>query len=140
MKNHYAADGVADRLDAVHSIARNGIETEGFFYSNDGFALASAMMEQATGLTFEQILSQEVFVPAGMNASGVWGEPIDQAQFAPFSKPSAAGWMRDGNPARHYGALGSGGLFSTAEDMLRLINRSQRPRRPSPISDSAPSR
>ncbi len=44
-----------------------------FSYSNAGFALAAAMLEAATGKTFEKLFDEEMQQPLGID--GVWGLP-----------------------------------------------------------------
>ncbi len=120
--DHYAADGITSRQEAVRRIAANGIEHEGFFYSNDSYNLAAAMMEKATGTPFEALLRQAVFQPLGMQASGVWGEEIERAQFAKLPDGDMPGIVENGRPIRNYGYFGSTGVYSTAKDMLAFLN------------------
>lgn len=117
----YAADGIVDRSKAVAAIDANGVQTDGFKYSNDGYSLAAAMLEQMTGQSFEDILESEVFIPAGMRSSGVWAQPIDVKSFAPFSTDGGSRMVRNGRPLRNYGQLGASGVYSTATDMLAFL-------------------
>src|SRR6185295_8120955 len=39
-------------------------------YSNPGYGLLAAIIEKASGQTFEQYLDQHIFKPAGMNSTG----------------------------------------------------------------------
>ena len=121
LKHLYAADGIADRMKAVAAINANGVQTEGFAYSNDGYSLAAAMIEQMTGTPFEQILRQEVFEPAGMRSSGVWGQPLGGQTFAPFPTSGGGKMVSNGTPERNYGQLGPSGVYSTAADMLAFL-------------------
>lgn len=121
LEHHYAADGIADRMLAVAAVNAHGVETDGFKYSNDGYSLAAAMLEQMTGTPIEQILSEEVFEPAGMLSSGVWGQRIDPASFAPFSTAAGGKMVRDGVPVRNYGQLGPSGVYSTPSDLLAFL-------------------
>jgi CubicO group peptidase (beta-lactamase class C family) len=121
LKHLYAADGITDRLQAVGAINSNGVQTEGFFYSNDGYSLAAAMLEQMTGNPFEDILRSEVFAPAGMGSSGVWGQAVEAKTFAPFPTSKTSKMVRNGIPVRNYGQLGPSGVYSTAADMLAFL-------------------
>jgi CubicO group peptidase (beta-lactamase class C family) len=47
-------------------------------YSNTGFIAAGAAAERATGLTFEDLLRQEVFQPLGMRSAGFGPTPRGQ--------------------------------------------------------------
>jgi CubicO group peptidase (beta-lactamase class C family) len=93
-------------------------------YSNLGYSLLAAIIEEASGKGYEEFLSDELFEPAGMTATGYvlpdW--PSDQvaveydergeAQGKPFDHP----WAEDGP---HWNLRGNGGLLSTARDMYR---------------------
>lgn len=121
LEHRYAADGIAERELAVAAINAHGVETDGFKYSNDGYSLAAAMLEQMTGRPFEQILRSEVYEPSGMRTSGVWGQRIDTAPFASFPTSAGGKMLKDGVPVRNYGQLGPSGAYSTASDMLAFL-------------------
>lgn len=121
---HYAADGISSREEAVRAIAKYGIEKTGFFYSNDGYSLAAALMEEATGKDFESLVRAEVFSPAGMASAAVWGEPVSEVAPTP---PLSGKMVRDGMPTRNYGQLGASGICATASDMMRLLRALQAP-------------
>lgn len=118
---HYAADGIADRDAAVRAILARGVEKDGFYYSNDGYSLVAAMLEQATGTAFETLLRSEIFSPAGMASAGVWGEPLDVSRFAPFPANGGGRMTQLGKPVRNYGQLGASGLFATGSDMMSFL-------------------
>lgn len=46
----------------------------GFLYSNAGYVVAAAMIEQVTGESWETLITREVFEPLGMNSAG-FGAP-----------------------------------------------------------------
>jgi CubicO group peptidase (beta-lactamase class C family) len=65
------------RLDyAAQVLTRRPAVTpeEGFLYSNAGYVVAGAMIEQATGQSWESLMVQEVFEPLGMTTAG-FGAP-----------------------------------------------------------------
>lgn len=45
-----------------------------FSYSNNGYIIAGTMLEEVTGMTWEELMITEVFIPLGMNDSG-FGPP-----------------------------------------------------------------
>jgi CubicO group peptidase (beta-lactamase class C family) len=49
-----------------------------FSYSNTGFLLAAVVAERATGLTYEALMTQEVFGPLGMRSAGFGMPPSGQ--------------------------------------------------------------
>ena len=94
-----------------------------FSYSNAGYVLLQAAAEAATGISFEQLMRQHVFAPAGMTRSGVW--PVtaivtDRATgyLRPASDPLGFGPRYANAQFLGYGANGSGGGYSTVDDML----------------------
>lgn len=93
-------------------------------YSNYGYILLGAIIEQVSGRSYYDYLQAEVFAPAGMTASGALPEQQAPAQLA-------AGYMmkdgrlqnnRDSVPWR--GTAGGGG-YSTSGDMLRFVQALQ---------------
>lgn len=121
------------RLGPISSSAAAATMTEppaepgkSFAYSNAGYVLLSAAAEAASGLTFEQLMEQEIFKPAGMTRSGVW--PVtaivpDRATgyLRPASDPLAFGPRYANDQFLGHGADGSGGGYSTVDDMLAFL-------------------
>lgn len=113
----YAADGIADRDTAVAAILALPLAGQPgvFRYSNDGFSLLAAIIETASGASYEDFVQREVFAPAGMTSSGFWPPTKDATSFA------AMGTLSDGNAARpSWGHRGASGVFSTADDLARF--------------------
>lgn len=70
-------DIVADRLRVARSVlARSPASAPGtaFQYSNAGYVVAGAMLEEKTGKTWEHLILREVFYPLGMYSAG-FGAP-----------------------------------------------------------------
>jgi len=59
----------------------NVIPGQTFLYSNAGFALAAAMLEAATGKTFEKLFDEDLQQPLGID--GVWGLPEQVSENQP---------------------------------------------------------
>lgn len=95
-----------------------------FRYSNVGYSLLAAIVEKASGLSYERYLAQSLFRPVGMTRTGyvlpTWTREqvaveYDQhgrAQGRPMDHP----WAPDG-PS--WNLRGNGGMLSTAQDMFR---------------------
>lgn len=89
-----------------------------FRYSNGGYVMLGAVIEQATGLAYGEALRRYVLSPLGMSATGIsrLGEPLAQA---------AKGYQRrEGRivgtePVNPYLAFSAGGLHSTVSDIAR---------------------
>lgn len=87
-------------------------------YSNSGYVLAGAVIEDVTGQPWHAFLQQRLFVPLGMTHTRF-------AADAPATRETVAGHTRDGNalvpvPAFHPSrAHAAGGLVSTVDDLFK---------------------
>lgn len=82
-------------------------------YCNDGFTVAQALVEHLTGLSFSQFLEQRIFHPLGMADTSVG--------FYEHDENMAYGYMDRTTPLpkEYVNVVASGGITSTAEDLLR---------------------
>jgi CubicO group peptidase (beta-lactamase class C family) len=95
-----------------------------YHYSNVGYSVLAAVVEKASGMGYEEFLTQHLFAPAGMTQTGyvlpqwkrdqvaVEYDPPGEPQGRPFEHP----WADDGP---YWNLRGNGGLLSTARDMFR---------------------
>ncbi|MFJ5265041.1 serine hydrolase domain-containing protein [Streptomyces sp. NPDC088387] len=95
-----------------------------FHYSNIGYGLLAAIIEEASGQGYEQFLARHLFTPAGMRQTGYvlprWKEhqvaveydSRGRSQGRPYDHP----WAADGP---YWNLRGSGGMLSTAHDILQ---------------------
>jgi CubicO group peptidase (beta-lactamase class C family) len=87
-----------------------------FDYSNSGYFLLGAILEEASGVSYEQLLRDRIFTPLGMNDSGY-------AHSETVLPHRASGYERSGNGlrnARYYDMsipFAAGALYSTVEDL-----------------------
>lgn len=115
---------VAERDSTVALILQSELMTPGTYrYSNAGYTLLAAVVENASGMPYERFLRERLFAPAGMERTGYrapgwragelavgyrggerWGTPTDKL------------WAPDG-PYWHL--RGNGGILSTPGDLLR---------------------
>jgi len=90
----------------------------GVFYSNFAFDVLSAALSDAAGKPYEELLSERVLGPIGLTATTF--EPTDQQR-----RDLMQGHGFKGEPLPDTktspGTYGSGGLLSTANDMLRCL-------------------
>ena len=88
-----------------------------FHYSNSGYFLLGAVLEQISGNSYEQLLQDRIFRPLGMNNSGY----VQNEEILPHR---AAGYERTENGlrnARFYDMsipFAAGALYSTTGDLL----------------------
>lgn len=91
-------------------------------YSNVGYSLLAAVIEVATGDSYEVYLESALFAPAEMHDTGYvlpdWSDgavAVGYVDDRALGKPNEQPWADDG-PYWHL--RGNGGVLSTAEDML----------------------
>ena len=82
-----------DYARRVLTDAPQGAAATGFLYSNAGYVVAGAMLEAATGESWEDLMRREVFVPLGLGSAG-------------FGAPGEAGAMDQ--PRGHRGGMFGG--------------------------------
>jgi CubicO group peptidase (beta-lactamase class C family) len=95
-----------------------------FHYSNLGYSLLAAVIEEASGTGYEEFLASHLFAPSGMTQTGyvlpTWNSDRVAVEYdsqgrshgRPFDHP----WAPDGP---YWNLRGNGGLLSTARDMFR---------------------
>jgi CubicO group peptidase (beta-lactamase class C family) len=95
-----------------------------YLYSNVGYSLLTAVVEEASGQDYEAYLAEHLFAPAGMTRTGYllpdWSTEQVAGQYdaegrahgTPLDQP----WADDGP---YWNLRGNGGLLSTPRDMFR---------------------
>ncbi len=105
-----------------------------FSYSNSGYYLLTAIIEKASGMSYGEYVAKFIFNPLGMNNSGLDSTTTVIPQKA-YGYSKDAGGLKKGGYLDMSLAVGSGGLYSTIEDLYRwdtalytdqLINQSSR--------------
>jgi len=93
-------------------------------YSNAGYSLLAAIIEQVSGVAYERFLVQRVFAPAGMRETGLVLPIFDRQRLAhAYSAGLDRGTMLDmprDSDGSYWNLRGNGGLVSTLEDMRRF--------------------
>lgn len=93
-------------------------------YSNTGYSILAAIIQQITGKTFDEAVNERVFQPAGMRETGYLLPRFDPGRLAHgYSSGLDRGTMLDKPhaPDGHWWNLrGNGGMLSTVGDMLRF--------------------
>jgi CubicO group peptidase (beta-lactamase class C family) len=87
-----------------------------FEYSNVGYHILEMLIEEVTGLSFDQYMVQEVLRPLGMmHSSFEW-----RSSFAD-SFPDGYDFLDNPVPPYVYPEKASGGLFATVDDIARFV-------------------
>lgn len=115
------ADPIADRLRFVRiALEQDPVAPPGddFHYSNSGFIVAGAVLEAATGVSWEELLQREVFAPLEMAGVG-FGAPVDvRGHVRVDGVVQPAPPMRDNPPA--FGPAGR--VHMPLADMARYLH------------------
>ena len=94
-----------------------------FAYSNTGYSLLAAIIEQITGASYETFLRERLFLPAGMKNTGYLQADWDDAEVASgYQADERWGTVleRSFDEDGPYWALrGNGGIHSTTADMVK---------------------
>jgi CubicO group peptidase (beta-lactamase class C family) len=86
-----------------------------FGYSNDGYVLLGEILEGVTGVSYESLVAERVFRPAGMTESGYH----NATRLVP-RRASGYRWSGNGvTAAAPYLATPAAGLYSTVRDLAR---------------------
>jgi len=100
---------------------------ERMIYCNNGYFLLSVVVERISGLPFAEFLRQRIFDPLGMHDTRLLASDMQMLPgIASFHLPQADGsWRRGIYPSEEL--LGSGGMVSSIDDMLRWLAHLRRP-------------
>ena len=94
---------------------------ERMIYCNNGYHLLSLVVERIGGLPFAEFLRERIFVPLALHDTMLLESDMTIVpNIATFHQPQAdGGWRRGIYPVEEL--LGSGGMVSTIDDMLRWL-------------------
>ncbi len=112
---NYTADGIINRDEMIKAVLAEPLKNpigEKFGYGNDGYSLLAAIVEIASGQTYENYFRQNLLNPAKMKNTGFWGE---KNVLIAETKAAISVDMKIPN----WGFRGSGGMFSTAKDLYK---------------------
>ena len=93
-------------------------------YSNYGYVLLGAIIEQVSGRSYYDYLQAEVFAPAGMTASGALPEQQAPTQLA-VGYTIQDGRLQDNRDTLPWRGTAGGGGYSTTGDLLRFVQALQ---------------
>ncbi len=116
-----ARDALVTRVLAEPLVSKPG---ERFEYSNEGYSLAGAIVERASGQGYEAFLREHLLLPAGMKQTGYqlpeWPLTMLPMGYGPqggeWGRVYKNNWLPDG-PG--WWLRANGGIHSTLDDMYR---------------------
>ncbi|WP_028546882.1 serine hydrolase domain-containing protein [Paenibacillus taiwanensis] len=103
----------------LHNLQEQSLKADPGAYSvycNDGFTLAEILVEKVSGLDFTTYLHKHITSPLGMKHTNTPIDNVDAAKFAAVYHPAHKGQL----PVESVNVLGTGGIYSTAEDIARF--------------------
>ncbi|MDO4271117.1 MAG: serine hydrolase domain-containing protein [Eubacteriales bacterium] len=86
-------------------------------YCNDGFTLAELLIERVSGQSFTSFIHRELTEPLGMAHTKTPQDEFDRGDIVRTYNPSDP--MQQ-TPVDSIGVIGTGGVYSTAEDLCRF--------------------
>jgi CubicO group peptidase (beta-lactamase class C family) len=90
-------------------------------YSNAGYIVLGLLVERLSGENYHDYVQRHIYAPAGMTRTGSW--PVDSLPSNTAFGYAGDAWPRTRNTALLPGRGSSaGGGYSTAHDLLRLLN------------------
>lgn len=118
---HPEADDGAKVATAALAPAPKSAPGERWEYSNAAYFALAAIIERASGQSYERYLREHLFAPAGMTATRIMGDaPVegevaaDRVGQSGRARGNAAAWPY---PVK-WGYIGAGGVVSNVDDML----------------------
>jgi len=85
-------------------------------YCYDGFTLSEILVERVSKMTFTAFIHDNFAVPLGMNHTMTPQDMVETSKFAGLYSPAYEGQL----PTETTNAIGTGGVYSTAEDLVRF--------------------
>jgi len=85
-------------------------------YSNDSFTLAEILVEKISDMSFTAYIQQHFTEPLGMEHTQTPQDDVDPAQMAAVYSQRVEGQL----PQENYNIIASGGIYSTAEDLVKF--------------------
>lgn len=82
-------------------------------YANDGFQLLQLLVERVSGLSYNEYLDRYISAPLGLTSTKTPLDTFDRTSLSPVRFPGIAGDLPDENA----NILGTGGIYSTAEEV-----------------------
>jgi CubicO group peptidase (beta-lactamase class C family) len=113
-----------EHRDYLKLYGRRGLTQEPgsrFEYSNYGFVVLGALIEQVTGGSYDDYIRDQIFRPAGMRSTGALPEAVDVPDRAVGYLRSSPGsdWVPNTDTLPWRGTAAGGG-YSTVGDLLRF--------------------
>ena len=88
-------------------------------YSNSGYAVLAMIVEQISGLTFYDFLSQKIFQPSGLDRTLAYVNGVNSIADRAFGYTISNGEIEPSDQSLYSAVLGDGGVYSSLADLTR---------------------
>jgi serine beta-lactamase-like protein LACTB, mitochondrial len=125
MEEYYSITRYPTSFDAI-SVFKNdtlvAIPGSKYFYSSYGYVLLGCVIENITGLSYEEALQKFILNPAGMRQTSLdFPENIIPFRVKSYEK-NKDGSLRNARPVDLSNKFPAGGILSTSDDLDRFAN------------------
>ncbi|MFD0586956.1 serine hydrolase domain-containing protein [Paenibacillus sp. GCM10027627] len=108
-----AHDGLLNRLKSARLKAEPG---EFSVYANDGFQLLEILVERVSGLSYSKFLQVHFYNPLALKSTKTPLDSFDRSRLAKTYVPE----FQQALPVENINVIGTGGLYSTAEEVTKF--------------------
>lgn len=105
------------KIQKMHTIFEAG---EDFSYSNSGYVLLARIVEEVSGMNFNSFIEKEILKPLGMSSTG--SGDFSQAPRQIYGYKAKRHKKKPLKNLEPQFTVGMGGLYSTAEDLLKWVD------------------
>ncbi|WP_410768709.1 serine hydrolase domain-containing protein [Fontibacillus sp. BL9] len=109
----YAHDNLLEQLSTQSLKADPGAFS---VYCNDGFTLAEILVERVSGMKFTEFLHKYIIEPLDMKHTKTSQDALESSKFPGLYYPTFQKQL----PNETVNAIGTGGIYSTAEDLVQF--------------------
>ncbi|MBB6019953.1 CubicO group peptidase (beta-lactamase class C family) [Paenibacillus sp. JGP012] len=109
----FAHDTFLEQLTAQNLKAEPGAYS---VYTNDGFTLAEILVERVSGMSFTAFIHKHFTEPLNMEHTKTPKDVVNPADMAGIYSPLYEGQL----PQENYNIIASGGIYSTAQDLVKF--------------------
>lgn len=111
-----------EALDAIWALPLGFEPGTRYDYSNTGYALLAAIVQETSGRPFTSYMREEVFEPAGLTATGFFGDDWTGHHVATAYRNGERQGRPSEFPGPFWGNMGNGGVMSTTRDLFRWFH------------------
>ncbi len=85
-------------------------------YANDGFQLLELLVERVSGKSYSEFLAEEISEPLNLTSTNTPLDDFDRGRLYPVRFPGIPGEL----PVENANVIGTGGIYSTAEELTQF--------------------